>query len=266
MQPGLAEVLASLRVHRDVDLRGYVTDVLERRLQERLTSTHAPSISAYLERLESDGSEVEALLSTLHIGTTGFFRDPATFSNLEQHVLPKLASSSSSALRAWVPGCSTGEDAWTLASCFETVLADSSTVLGSDIDNGRLAIARRGLYGAAQASSLPAHHVRCFDVVVEHLQPIEYLRLRTSFVHHDMTVGPIAPVEAVVASFQIILVRNVLLYLKADRRRHTLARLHRALVPGGALIVGCAETVSSPGFAPWPQTSPEARIFQKVPS
>ncbi|HEY1099586.1 MAG TPA: CheR family methyltransferase, partial [Myxococcota bacterium] len=145
-------------------------------------------------------------------------------------------------------------------------LADSSTVIGSDIDDERLARAERARYGIRHLPAIDDHHRRCFVVADDTIEPIEYLRLRTRFVHHDIVRGPIAPPEAIVASFHLIMVRNVLLYFKTDARREALARLVRTLQPGGALVVGGTETVSHPLLVPWPKTPIEARIYQRVPA
>lgn len=256
--PGLAEVLAALRERAGVDLRGYGKDVLERRLHEHLDA-RGLALPALLAALDVDDEARQGLLRALRVGTTSFFRDRPVFDALRDVVLPSLAPPR--AVRAWVAGCSTGEEAWSLAAVLSAVVGEAR-VVASDVDAGRVAVAERGVY-------VGDHDVGgygdCFVAGDGVVSPAAHVRACVDFAVHDVLGEAVAPAVALVASFDVVFFRNVLIYLTREARDRALARLARVVVAGGALVVGSAESLDdAPAFAPWPGLPAGLRIYRRA--
>lgn len=187
--------------------------------------------------------QVEALAERLAIGETYFFREPAAFALLEHELLPALIASQRgpARLRLWSAGCCTGEEAWSLAIVAQRLLgahpqADIE-VLGTDIHPGFLARAAEGVYGDwSFRGAVPGPGAACLAPTEDGRWAVsEGLRRLVRFAHLNLA----ADHDAV--GMDVILCRHVLMYFDAVQARRAVARLHRALVPGGWLIVGSAE-------------------------
>ncbi|MBI4511774.1 MAG: protein-glutamate O-methyltransferase CheR [Deltaproteobacteria bacterium] len=269
---GIDAVLGLLATKRGIDLRDYQRETIARRLALRIAATGTSDTTKYLGRLESDPSEPSKLLSVLLIPVTSFFRDPPVFRALQDPVLPKLVTTFAASplpLRAWVIGVATGEEAYSLAVLLSLARAGQSEasfeVLATDIDSGVLETARKGSYPAEAAQAVPVEMRAGFlETAGPAVRVVERIRGCVRFCEHDLMGMRLAPKEAVIAVFQVVMLRNVLIYFDRRLQERAIERAAAVLVPGGILVLGPAETLPPSmaiRFRPYPGIDPKLRIF-----
>lgn len=270
LEPGLQQILAVVAERRGVDFRDYRLPTLRNGIESRMRARGRADPAAYCALLAAEEAEVDRLASALLIPVTEFFRDRETFAELASRVLPRL-SRDARLVRAWVAGCATGEEAYTAAILLsEAVRASGASfeVVASDLDEPSLEIARRGLYPEAALAAVPQGlRERYFQPAQGGLLAAPSLRERVRFAQHDLVGQRLAPSEAVVAAFDLVLCRNLLMYFEPGLRARALDRLAAVLEPGGALVIGLSESLpeSAAGrFEPYPGTSPGAGIFRRT--
>jgi chemotaxis methyl-accepting protein methylase len=256
-------LLGLVAERRGVDFRDHRPDSLRRGLEARMRASGCADLAAYQRELSSDG-ELDRLLAALVVPVTSFFRDPAVFAALDTRVLPALraAAGAPGVVRAWVVGAASGEEAWSLAM----LLAQGGRfeVLASDVDARSIELARAASYPAAAAAAVPPalrHHLIARG---DQLSPAPELAAQVRFCHHDLMGPLLAPREAVVASFQLISLRNVLIYFDRRLQLKALERLLSVLDPGGALLLGGVESLPDElghALEPWPGLDPALHIF-----
>ena len=236
------EPLLTLLAARGHDFRDYRHDVIERRVRERMDALRLRDLGAYLGRVAGDPDELPRLIDALLIATSAFFRDPEVFRILAEAIVPRLGAGG--ALRAWVAGAATGEEAWTLAMILADHGPPEHEIIASDVSVRALEAARRGAYPAARADEVPARYrTRHLIEGGEEVRVGEALRARVTFCHHDLLGPRLAPAEAVLARFDLVLCRNVLIYLDGRLQERLCARLVAALGPGGVLVLGPFESL-----------------------
>lgn len=247
--PGeLAEILAVLAVRRGLDLRDYHPEALTRRVAERVAATGAGDAAAYGELLRRDPDEPDRLRAALLIGVSSLFREPETFDFLRRTALPGLLRTQppDAPVRAWVVGCASGEDAYSLAMVLEDLGARASgldyEVIGSDVDPDSIRRAGEGRFPAPSLAEVPADLAERFLVAGADAVTVRPdLRARARFVVHDLVGRRMAPPAAVLAQFDLVLCRNVLIYFTPRLQEKAVARLAAVLRPGGLLAVGRSE-------------------------
>jgi two-component system CheB/CheR fusion protein len=260
---GRDEVLGLLASRRGVDFRDYRDDTLERGLRGRLQALDCPGLADYRRLLDEDPGEVDRLLRSLVVPYTGFFRDANVFAALRQEVLPRLFERSP-VVRAFSVGVATGEEAWTVAM----LLADASAgrpfeVIATDLDGDALEVGRRGRYRPEVLAAIPPSFR---DRFIEGNEIAPGLRGHVRFARHDLMGRVLAPAEAVLASFGLVLARNVLIYFERRLQRKALDRLAAVLEPGGALVLGDSESLPLDfgGLVEHhPGVDPQLRIYQR---
>lgn len=270
MRPGeLDELLELLAREGGRDLRDYARPALARRLEERLAGRGDPA--ECLARLRGDRQALRRLGDELLVRATAWFRDPEVFQALGGVVAPALARSLAPGLplRAWSLGCATGEEPWSLAATLAGRLPAGRDflLLASDVDPAAVQAAREARYEPRAQRSIPPDLRGGFQRRSDGcLEPVPALRERVLFDTHDLVGTRLAPRQAVVAWFDLITCRNVMLWLEPRLRRQALARLAAALRPGGALVVGRDEASvlaeELPRFEPFPGTDPGLRIYR----
>ena len=206
---------------------------------------------AYLEEDPRGAAELEALFNALTVRKTSFFRNPACFQALEQAVLPAALArrTTQRPVSIWSAGCSTGEEAYSLAMVASQVLGDVPFyVLGTDIAPEALIRARQGSYPARAADPIPDRFQRHLTVVGGRTWIREELRAATEFASHNLAIDLVP--RAAAGRWDVIACRNVLIYFGLEQARAVLRRFADALVPGGALFLGHAEvfTDAEPEF------------------
>lgn len=240
VEPALHVLSQKLTRFLGLDLeRGGRRRALERFALARVAELGLP-LSAYVEALGSDANpELQRLAEAVTVGHTWFFRDPGQIELVRRLIAEP--GPRDRPLCLWVPGCATGEDVYTLA-----MLADAegraAHVLGSDVNQERLALARAGCYPRRVTRDVPEAMRRYLlprgDGTLE-VAPA--LRRRVRFLLHNLLSPP--PPSPMGRGFDLILCRNVLIYFRAEESLRTVARLGQALLPGGALVLGASEVL-----------------------
>jgi len=243
----LREILLLLRARTGHDFRKYKRATLLRRLERRLQVHGVPTLPAYLQLLQRDTDEAHALLKDLLIGVTNFFRNPEAFDALMHETIPRIFERvSDAAVRAWVAGCSSGEEAYSVAIllCEHAATLRNPPriqVFATDIDEVAIDIARIGQYPAAiEADVTPIRLRRFFDRDEAGQYRIrKEVREKVMFAPHNLLRDP------PFSKLDLISCRNLLIYLDRSIHASVLEGFHFALRPGGYLFLGSSESVDT---------------------
>jgi two-component system CheB/CheR fusion protein len=250
----LEAILATLMKATGVDFRHYKRPSMARRVRRRVEDLGVQGFPAYASLLQENTAEIQALFSSALIHVTGFFREPGMYGVLQDVVIPSLLADrpSGAPLRVWVVGCATGEEAYSTAITFlefEGALQREIPVkiFASDLSAEAIATARAGRYSAGIAQDLSPERLTQFFLPVDGgFQVEKRLREMCIFAQQDVTRDP------PFANLDLVICRNLLIYLEPVLQRRVLHALHYALRSGGFLALGMAESV--PGhdqlFAP----------------
>jgi two-component system CheB/CheR fusion protein len=242
----LSQVLALLRAHTRFDFRSYRSRMLARRIERRMGLNHVDSIAKYLAFLRDQPDELKQLTKDLFISVTSFFRDPEAIEQLASQVIAPLVESKEpdAAIRVWVPGCSTGEEAYSLVILFLEQLAAAKKncplqVFATDVDQDSLEVARHGIYPESIAADvLPERLARYFTRVDESSYQV------SKQVREPVIIAPQNLIsDAPFSKIDLISCRNLLIYLESEVQKKVVALMHFALNEGGYLFLGPSETV-----------------------
>lgn len=246
-EEGLRPVLALIEERTGRDLSAYKLGTLARRLDRRLglAGLDATTLRSYVERLNDDADELDALVDDMLIHVTRFFRDPDVFDHLAASVLPALiaAHTAGQPIRLWVAGCSTGEEVYSLVMLLLEALAAAThpvkfQVFATDIDQKAVTIARNGHYPPDIADVVsPARLNRFFIREENGYRVTADLRDAVVFSVHDILTDP--PFSRI----DFVSCRNLLIYLTHEAQEKALNVFRFALRPGGLLLLGPAEAV-----------------------
>jgi two-component system, chemotaxis family, CheB/CheR fusion protein len=257
------EICGILRNRVGHDFSGYKEQTFVRRVQRRMQFIGL-GLQDYVQRLRTDPGEVELLFHDLLIGVTTFFRDVETFDALAQTVLPQLfdGKSADNTVRVWVPGCATGEEAYSLAILLREHMAKlpappAVQIFATDIDEAAIAVARSGRYPTLLLKDVsPARLDRYFTASDGTCQVRKELRDLCTFSAHSVIRDP--PFSRI----DLISCRNLLIYLDTDLQARVIPAFHYALAPSGYLLLGGSEMVTRHGelFTP---VDKRHRIFQR---
>jgi two-component system, chemotaxis family, CheB/CheR fusion protein len=261
------ELCALMRNQLGHDFSGYKPNTFFRRVQRRMQVLQFSDIDAYVECLKATPSEVTMLFRDLLISVTSFFRDAESFSIIEQQVIPAIFrdKSANDEVRVWVPGCATGEEAYSLGMLlleYQESLgpgAPSIRLFATDIDERALDIARRGRYPSVLLDDVSgARRERFFIEDRGHFAVQKSLRDICTFSPHNVLRDP--PFSRV----ELVSCRNLMIYLGQELQDRILPIIHYALRPDGFLFVGVAEGATRHGdlFA---SVSKSHRIFRRLP-
>ncbi|MGO9094030.1 MAG: chemotaxis protein CheB [Bryobacteraceae bacterium] len=244
-EENLAKILLALRTVTGIDFSLYKPATIRRRVARRLALQKMESLEQYASHIEQNPAEAQALCQDILIHVTSFFREPEAFAALRHTVFPKLLAGKppGEAIRIWVPGCSTGEEVYSIAMAFLEYLdkrADETRcqVFGTDVSTAALDRARLGTYSeAAVAGVSPKRLGRFFTKVGANYQIHKSVRDRCVFARHDLGKDP------PFSRLDLISCRNVLIYMGPALQRRVLSVLHYALRPSGFLVLGESETI-----------------------
>ncbi len=262
---GLAEVLAILATRDGACFHGHRAELLEEAFKVRLRRSRLDE-GAYAERLRVDEEERARFVDTALVPVTSFFRDPAVFDALQTTI---EGWSEPPPLRAWVIGASTGEEAWSLACVLSAAVPRGTPfeVLATDLNPRSIDLARAGEYEVG--ATIPTPHLARFERTPDgrwRVGPV--LRERVIFAVHDLLGERLAPPEAIVASFDLVLLRNVLIYFTPAAQEAAIERVARVTRPGALLVLGPSEDLATAGrrlFGADPRCAPETRVFRRLP-
>jgi two-component system, chemotaxis family, CheB/CheR fusion protein len=260
----LRQILTQLKVRTGHDFTGFKKSTVLRRVGRRVQVSGSADLGAYLEYLERNGAEAQALLKDLLISVTSFFRDPEAFETLNRTVIPAVFNQADDGeVRVWVSGCATGEEAYGLAMLLAEhaeTLADPPPfqVFATDLDVEALALAREGVYPDAVAADVGAERIRRFftregDTMVRVRRE---LRERILFSPHDLLRDP------PFSRLHLLTCRNLLIYLEKELQDRVVSLFRYALLPEGFLFLGNSEGI--PDNAGFRVCDREHRIFQRA--
>ena len=222
-------------------------------------------LADYFAFLRDNVEEVQALFGDLLISVTTFFRDPKAFEALAKHVIPRLfeGKESSDSIRVWVPGCATGEEAYTIAILLLEEAARHDIrpqvqVFGSDLDAGGLAVAREGRYPVAIEADVSEERLRRFFAREgDHYRAKRELRDAILFASHSLLKDP------PFSRLDLVSCRNLLIYLDRELQQQVCGIFHYALNLNGFLFLGSSESAESPPGL-FRTVDREARIYQSA--
>lgn len=247
-EEALRDILVLLRARTGHDFRNYKRATVLRRLERRLQVHGLPNLPAYRAFLQAQVEESHALLKDLLIGVTNFFRDQEAFSALQHDVIQRLFEHETvraEGLRAWVAGCATGEEAYSIAMlmCEEAAAHQQSGKLhlfATDIDESAIAVARAGLYPPSiEADLSPTRLRRFFDKEAGQYRIRKEVREKVMFAAHNILRDP------PFSKLDLISCRNLLIYLDRQVHNEILEMFHFALRPGGYLLLGSSESADT---------------------
>ena len=242
IQAALPEIVALVREDGH-DFTDYKPGTLVRRIERRMMLLRRQTVAGFIDLLHNDETERERLLQDFLIGVTHFFRDPEIFEQLHQDVILPLLDRDQQRFRIWVPGCSTGEEVYSIAMLFieaMNAVGDSRTcqIFGTDIDLAALGAARKGFYSATQVAGVSKDRLERFFTPTETgYQVIPQLREMCVFAPHNLLSDP------PFSRLDLISCRNLLIYLNAKVQKDVIPRFHYALNPQGYLLLGPSETL-----------------------
>ena len=245
-QSTLKKIFVLLRNHTGHDLSLYKPSTINRRIERRMIVQKIDSIDGYLKFLQQTPAEIDVLFQDFLIGVTGFFRDPEAFAFIAEHVIPRLfdGKPAGEVVRIWSSGCSSGEEACSLAMLItehQEKLKQRFTTLifASDIDARAVAAARTGLYSVNSVADVsPERLARFFTLMPDGANYRIHKTIRDMIVFSEQDVIKDPPF----ARLDLVCCRNMMIYMNIELQRKILPLFHYALNPGGVLFLGASET------------------------
>jgi len=234
-----------LRTRTGVDFSLYKPGTLKRRIMRRMVLHRINTVADYIKFLQENTGEIEALFGDLLISVTGFFRDPSAFQTLQKKIFPRLVQNrpDDAPVRIWTCGCSTGEEAYSLAIAISEFMEKSRKrhpvqIFASDINDRGLEKARAGLYHENILLDVSPERLRRYFTKVEGFYQVsKSIRDTCVFARHNVAIDP------PFSNLDLISCRNVLIYLTPVLQKRVMPIFHYALKPHGILFLGTSENI-----------------------
>jgi two-component system CheB/CheR fusion protein len=265
-QSSLEKIIILLRTHTGNDFSLYKKNTVYRRIERRMSVHKIEKISSYVPFLQENPKEANILFKELMIGVTNFFRDPGVWEKLKTTVIPDYIGKlpEGSILRAWIPGCSTGEEAYTLAIVFKEAIEKinpsgriSLQVFASDLDNDAVEIARKAIFPLNIAADVsPDRLNRFFSATDDGYRVNTEIREMIVFAHHNIIMHP--PFTKI----DILSCRNLLIYMDPVLQRKLLGMFYYSINPEGIMLLGSSETLGTQNHLFTPLDS-KLKIFKR---
>lgn len=245
----LEKIIILLRIKTGNDFSQYKKNTLYRRVERRMGIHQISKIASYVRYLQENPTEIDILFKELLIGVTNFFRDTELWEHLKESVLPKMFADfpQRHVIRAWVPACSTGEEAFTLAMIFKEAVEKQNKnnnftfqIFATDLDSGAIEQARKGIYPVnIEADVNPERLARFFIKTDNQYRIISEIREMVVFAPQNIIKDP------PFTKLDILSCRNMLIYMSADLQNKLISLFHYSLNANGILILGSAESNSN---------------------
>ncbi|WP_246545768.1 chemotaxis protein CheB [Pelotalea chapellei] len=245
----LEKVLIILRTRTGHDFSMYKKNTVDRRVERRMGIHQIKRIGSYVRFLQENPQEVEILFKELLIGVTSFFRDPAAWEQLQNVALPALLANLATGgiLRAWSVGCSTGEEAYSLAMIFKEALEKikppghfTLQIFATDLDSDAINKARQGVYPENIVADVSPERLQRFFIKDQNEYRVgKEIREMVTFATQNVIMHP------PFTRLDILICRNLLIYLTPELQKKLLPLFNYSLNPGGVLLLGTSETVGS---------------------
>ncbi len=248
-QSALEKIIILLRIHTGNDFSLYKKNTIYRRIERRMGIHKIDKIPSYVHFLQENPKEVDILFKELLIGVTTFFRDAVVWEKLEETVFPSMIANQQegSILRAWVPGCSTGEEAYSLAMVFKEALERinphggiSLQIFATDLDHEAIETARKGVFSANIAADVSKKRLNRFFIQTDDGYRVNNeIREMVVFAKHNLILHP--PFTKI----DILTCRNLLIYMDPELQKKLLGLFYYSINPEGYMVLGSAETLGS---------------------
>jgi len=264
-----------LKGRTDIQFDSYNPDYLINRISERMLAVGAELQEDYLETIRADSDEADALLRSIGINVSEFFRDSFMFETLENQTLPELlwkkTRDSVKELRIWSAGCASGEEPYSLAILLDRLLRGQMeewhiNIFATDISSEHISAAKTGIYDVERLTEVK------LGILDEYFNPagtdryrvIDRIRNMIHFSREDLTAKKrYVPAESIYGSFDLISCRNVLIYFNRQAQERILLKISRALCSGGYLVLGGSEWLRSDSAELFTRLDKHNRIFIK---
>jgi two-component system CheB/CheR fusion protein len=268
-QSALEKVVVLLRAHTGHDFSLYKRNTLYRRIERRMGIHQIDKMAGYVRYLQENSQELDLLFKELLIGVTSFFRDPGVWEQLSQQAVPTLFAGRppGQLLRAWVPGCSTGEEAYSLAIVLQEAVEKIQPegripiqIFATDLDRDAVDKARQGLFPANIAADVSEERLKRFFIKEEHGYRVrKEIRETVTFAPQNLIMDP------PFTKLDILSCRNLLIYLTQEVQKKLIPLFYYSLNPGGILLLGSAETVGNQTDL-FSALSGKSRLFRRTES
>ncbi len=255
-----------------IDLAKYDDTFLRKSVERRCEAIKAIDLQGYLEYVSHSETEVQILAQSMNITYTDFFRNTLTFAHLEQWLLPNLIDKkpAGSELRVWSAGCSSGQEAYSIAMLLENELDKGCRpfryrIIATDISESSLELANKGEYRAEAIQNIRVRDLNMFfERTGETYRVCERLKQHVSFSRYDL-LDPLSanPQESIFGNFDLVICSNVLFYYKSKSQSFILKKLLNAIAGNGYLITGEAERQNLLKYSILRAIVPPSPIFQK---
>jgi two-component system CheB/CheR fusion protein len=246
---GLQQIFALLREQTGHDFSFYKKNTIYRRIERRMTVHNQQHIQKYVHYLKDNPEETRLLFKELLIGVTNFFRDSDAWERLKEKAVPQLLKNRTrgSTLRVWVPGCSTGEEVYTVAIVLREALEKLKSrggfkfqIFATDIDAAAIDVARHGFFAENIAGDVSPERLQQFFIKEEHGYRIKKeIREMIIFAPQNIIMDP------PFTKLDLLCCRNLLIYFTPELQKKLLPLFHYALNPGGVLMLGSSETIGA---------------------
>lgn len=268
-QGHLERIVLLLRSRTGHDFSQYKKNSLARRIERRKGIHQIPTIPQYVLFLQENPKEIDILFKELLIGVTGFFRDADVWDQLKEHLTGSLLTTlpAGTTVRAWIPGCSTGEEAYTLAITFIEALESMPTpaditlqIFATDLDLDAIEFARKGLYPKGNLSAIAPERLQRFftdERTSYRIRP--FVRERIIFAAHNIIKDP------PFTKLDLLTCRNMLIYFETELQQKMITLFNYCLRTGGMLVLGTAETLGA-RKAGFETIDAKRKIFKRVPA
>ena len=238
-------ILAKLHRNKNIDFTLYKSSTVNRRIQRRMAALKITSLSAYSKYITKNVDEIEALFNDILIGVTSFFRDKEAFLELHHQLEQLIKRKTNKHIRIWTPGCSTGEEAYTIAMVLSEILGQDFDdykiqLFATDIDEISTSFARMGRYPESAIIDIDKKYVKkYFTVKNDEYEIIKPIRDMCIFSKHDITNDP------AFMRLDLIVCRNLLIYFTSELQQRLFPMFHYSLNDRGVLFLGKSESIGS---------------------
>ncbi len=271
----IEKILNLLHNVRGYDFTGCSLPMLNRRILKRVFYTKTKNFDSYYKYLQNTPEEFDVLADVLTINVSNFFRDPIYFEYLLKIIIPSIIAqkleNKSSLFRIWSAGCSTGEEAYSVAININEYLEKEKiqldvSIFATDIDKNALATAQKGEYSSDSIDEVKLGIFKKYFINInESYSIISKIKNKVDFSFYDLLdKKSYVPIVSIFGGFDIVLCRNVLIYFNADYHEKIFDKFFKALNPGGYLVLGDAEVVSEKYKSKFKRVSRCCKIYRKI--
>ncbi len=266
-QADIARITEKIYREKELDFRRYKKNFLTRRLLRRLKFNNITNFSEYLEKIDQDETEYQTLLNDLVLQVSEFFRDPVVFDYLDAEIIPRILETAARELdgniKVWCPGCSKGEEVFSVAILFLEHLSRLGQeprllIYGTDISEKAMEAARSSVYPPEQVNNISPGLLKKYFIWEQGRYRVKSeLKTHIKMGRHDLITNP--PIN----HLQLLVCRNVAIYLEREQQEDIFLKFVFALEPGGYLVLGKGESLTEDTRKYFNAVNHRLKIFRK---